>query len=669
MAMPIMSEVNTYAKPLTMNVPSTTTKVDHPMHGPPMASGTMMPLPHPYLEHTSRPSLMAKGSGADRDVISKLKNTIEEKQHQRLIKKQTSMEGLTEDGNKGDIASILAARIRTKGELKGYIAPPTEPQFGDADQSRMVDNKAPAPLNINPKERFDPPPDMEGVAALVMGDWGSACNDFVQQLQTGKKKPKRRRVPKSEDSTRIKQEKPDESDVIHEDPSMSVVPKEAIRDADKLLMPNKATVSDGSSDEDKPLVLIRQQSLNEKAKVTESDVTSRSSSVLTIGRMFDRVTGSPVVKGVKEKRLLQEKRYAARIANASSSESETENKKKPLKPFKRKKVLLKQSSSMARKANSRGSESSQEDEEDDEDQRSEKRKSAKSPAASSTKGQETPIANTPNRKRGKSKVTESSDSEQEVTAPTPPKKKSGALTSNKSIESIKPTPVSVPAKDKPKSDTSDDDASKRNRKGPKKTPAKATGKEKVQNDSSDESSGKEVDKKKSLSANNKKSKNAVAAKSLSDAESKARRSKESSTPTRTTKSGCNKSTDVGPKKSSATKEPKAKSKREEPMTRSKKKQEIAEQKANSLVLRNDKVIQSPSSKAAAKLNAPNKVGGLKRKVSDVGVAKVKKGAKETKDSKPVASSSSSDEKDEEVASDSSDSDDSESCAETAVSVR
>lgn len=502
------------------------------------------PMPHSNEGRLVPP--IVKGSGADKSVISKLKNAIEEKQHQRLMQMQAEPDVNSEE-SKSDIASILAARIRTKGELKGFIGN----QQAQALVNPKVDESKPIAVNINPKERFDPPPDMEGVSSFDLMDWGSACNDFVEQLQTGKKKAKRRRVQKVVDIN-IKAEPQSHSPrdlQLRDMPPESLVPREAITAAATLGNTPAVANSDGSSDEDKPLVLIKQLSL-EKARFTESDAKSRSSSL-----MMSSVKShtSSTTKGIKEKRLLQEKRYAARIANATSSESETELKKLP-KPIRRKKnqvkpFLVKQEKKLAEPDTS------------NKDSESVLKSDAKRHIAVVENNLATKKlpASAPILKRKSTNDISSGDSDAPVLRREPA------------------TVVDQSRNDKVMTQT----AEKKRNKKPEVDKSVST---------SDPSDSETLSKK---------SKNAEAAKSTSDA--KAGGSKESPTPTRTNKIRRQLPKDVGPASVRKTK-----SKAEEHMTRSKKKQKLAEQIANSLVLRNDKVVQS----SARVRNKPGPKGKL-----------------------------------------------------------
>ncbi|GAB0089890.1 hypothetical protein DMENIID0001_045120 [Sergentomyia squamirostris] len=275
--------------------------------------------------------------GADRDVLSKLKNTIEGKQ-KLLVRKQNSAELSEEDSSKADIASILAARIRTKGELKGFTPIPVTSVEGK-DAPASVEEEPPIPVVVGP---IDPPSDLEGASAFDLLDFGSACNDFVEQLQTGRKKMKRRRSRKSEvGEVSLEIVKQEVSDADVDIPPESVVPPEAILKAAESLTPVKVpkSPSASSSDEDKPLFLLRQQSEEVKTKTnlkkTSSSSENESEIPLKRSELFERLADK-ISKNIREK---QEKRLAARLNSSTSeddeaSKSSQKRKRKPLRKTK-----------------------------------------------------------------------------------------------------------------------------------------------------------------------------------------------------------------------------------------------------------------------------------------------------------------------------------------------
>ncbi|XP_059614944.1 titin-like [Phlebotomus argentipes] len=317
--------------------------------------------------------------GANRDVISKLKTTIEGKQK---VRKQNSGELDEEEASKADIASLLAARIRTKGELKGFTPIP------DKDAPASVEEEPVAPV-AGP---IDPPSDLEGTSAFDLLDFGSACNDFVEQLQTGKKKMKRRRSRKSEvgDVKLEVKEEAEEADVTI--PPESIVPQEAIQKAAESLKQSQKVEkpATSSSDEDKPLFLLRQQSEEvKKAKKktsTDEDEDPASKRAEIFERLADKIT-----KNIREK---QEKRLAARLNTSSSDDEESskgsQRKRKPLRRTKTRSVKTSEDSSNEEdkkkeddksvKKTKKPPESSSEDDEEENGKKAKGKKSSRSPA-------------------------------------------------------------------------------------------------------------------------------------------------------------------------------------------------------------------------------------------------------------------------------------------------
>lgn len=187
---------------------------------------------------------------ADQSVISKLRTSLEQKEleKQRQLKSRAQP---TDDSSKTDMASLIAARIRTKGELKGFTPTPvekerTEPAMMDGSSAVIKkpvcdferDKSAAVNLNLN------------------LSDWGSTCNDFLKQLQNGP--PAKKQLPRSSRKSKS-------SDSDSKPRSAAAAKKE------------KASES-SSSDEDednKPLLLLRQESLNEK-RSTEKSAPAKS---------------------------------------------------------------------------------------------------------------------------------------------------------------------------------------------------------------------------------------------------------------------------------------------------------------------------------------------------------------------------------------------------------
>lgn len=186
----------------------------------------------------------------DQSVISKLRNNLElkEMEKQKQMKTQMANEKAADDVNKSDLASILAARIRTKGELKGFTPiPPVDVASSTKD-------------NVTVANSIDTSAQSESLAGLDLMDWGSTCNDFLEQLQNNtNKRSKAQRRSNFGDAEASK------SDNLPQ--SSTVKPSE--KSSEEQLASNKPKSlndDDTSSDEDKPLLLLRQQSLSENSK-------------------------------------------------------------------------------------------------------------------------------------------------------------------------------------------------------------------------------------------------------------------------------------------------------------------------------------------------------------------------------------------------------------------
>lgn len=235
--------------------------------------------------------------GAEQSTIQKLKSNLEFKEQQKL--KIIQHDNINEHHvlHKKDLSP---RQFRTKAEMKGYIPLPTA-----LDVNRVnIDSPSIAPL---------PSTSSNATSAFDLLDWGSACNDFVQQLQTGsnvvkKKTPlKKKRLLKSESSRGDEKTVPGISCN-----DLSQVPKEILNSISK-------TEKSSSSDEDKPLTELRknlsQQDLNDK-----------------FSRNFR-----------EKQRHENEQKFAARLGRRrpSSSESETDTRKGIIKGIKRVRRLRK----------------------------------------------------------------------------------------------------------------------------------------------------------------------------------------------------------------------------------------------------------------------------------------------------------------------------------------
>lgn len=261
------------------------------------------------------PGGMNANKGADITTINKLRTSIEQKEIERqrmMMRKQNSSEISEDDSNKADIASILAARIRTKGELKGFTPTPVVIESSA--------RKADSPIIELPKDPIEPPADIEGTSAFDVMDWGNACNDFVDQLQTGKKRGRRKRnVKQDELGEGLKKVDPYTSTSAVPADNLSTVPAEVLKSVQE---PGNFS---NSSDEDKPLKLLRQQSTPECKDEDSVDPRKGSetcSSAMKSGSMGERSSQS--IR--KKQRLVLEQKIAARIGTGSSSDTEPEDK-------------------------------------------------------------------------------------------------------------------------------------------------------------------------------------------------------------------------------------------------------------------------------------------------------------------------------------------------------
>ncbi|CAO1366663.1 unnamed protein product [Diamesa serratosioi] len=250
------------------------------------------------------------------------------------LRTQKSIE-ISEDDNQSNQKQDLSPRqFRTKAELKGFNA---------ADYPATVAHVEPT-LDSNIK-----PPEIErsATSAFDLMDWGSACNDFVEQLQTGKKRAKKKRTgKKGEDG---KQEVVDKPVQLSEIPGtttndLSEVPIDIVKSINNDLKPE--VNGDTSSDEDKPLLhLLNPQMLR-------NVIISRTALVERISEKISR--------NMREKqRLEQEQKLIARLGKPSSSESESEARR-PVRTLKRVRRLRKRAALGMRKT-------SDEDEEEEEE--------------------------------------------------------------------------------------------------------------------------------------------------------------------------------------------------------------------------------------------------------------------------------------------------------------
>ncbi|XP_041773487.1 uncharacterized protein LOC121594376 isoform X1 [Anopheles merus] len=288
--------------------------------------------------------------GADQSVISKLRTSLEQKEYEKqrinqLRKQPPGVEQPTEEdrSNKTSIASASpvaasivptmheipspSSRFRTKGELKGYTPLPT-PSVVSMAPARSIDD--PAQLkkdgqegaggeetSDDKKRSIVPPADLDGASALDILDWGSACNEFVEQLQTGKKRGRRKRAAGTTASAAstsgrgwpaIDSLEPTVPLADGASTDLSAIPKEVLNSArSPHRLKGDRNGSESSSDEDKPLLLLRQQSQQQKEQDGKGPVPSEK-----------------VARNHRERQRFElEQKHEAKLGRSSSTDSET----------------------------------------------------------------------------------------------------------------------------------------------------------------------------------------------------------------------------------------------------------------------------------------------------------------------------------------------------------
>ena len=281
--------------------------------------------------------------GADQNTILKLRNNLEQRELQKL-RTQKSIE-ISEDDNQSNQKQDLSPRqFRTKAELKGFNA---------ADYPATVANVDPI---IESKVKLPETEIPAAPSAFNLMDWGSACNDFVEQLQTGKKRAKKKRTGKKGDDAKV--EVVDKPVPLSEIPGtttndLSEVPIDIVKSINNDLKPE--VNGDTSSDEDKPLLhLLNPQMLR-------NVIISRTALVERISEKISR--------NMREKqRLEQEQKLIARLGKPSSSESESEARR-PVRTLKRVRRLRKRAALGMRKTSDEDEDEEEEEEATDDDKK------------------------------------------------------------------------------------------------------------------------------------------------------------------------------------------------------------------------------------------------------------------------------------------------------------
>uniref|UniRef100_A0A182SUG5 Uncharacterized protein n=1 Tax=Anopheles maculatus TaxID=74869 RepID=A0A182SUG5_9DIPT len=298
--------------------------------------------------------------GADQSVISKLRTSLElkeyEKQRINQLRKHPGMELGDEDRSQkpalpsaapapsGVIPSTHdspspSSRFRTKGELKGYTPLPT-PSLVTKLARTIVESP---PLSVNREELgggeeqkeeegekrkrpIVPPGDIDGASALDILDWGSACNEFVEQLQTGKKRGRRKRTAGTVSAGSASGRSWPAIDSIEtavpegSTTDLSAIPKEVLNSARSPLRLKAAqNGSESSSDEDKPLLLLRQQSQQQQQQKDQEEQCQMDSKAHAAFVQTDKAA-----RNLREKQRFElQQKHEAKLGRSSSTDSET----------------------------------------------------------------------------------------------------------------------------------------------------------------------------------------------------------------------------------------------------------------------------------------------------------------------------------------------------------
>ncbi|XP_055611402.1 mucin-17-like [Uranotaenia lowii] len=336
----------------------------------------------------------------DQSVISKLRNSLEQKERINQLRKQTSSEMSEEDQSKP--IDLPPSHFRSKGAMKAYTPIPAfdapnntqnqqpflggqqAPPSAAAPQQPIAPSPKPMkpePLDSTPKEpKTEQPPENEGPSAFDILDWGSACNEFVEQLQTGKKRGRRKK------GFGMKRDnEPGLTETFRNDlpgvssSAISEVPQEVLQSASQEMQDLGS-----SSDEDKPLLLLKQQPFDPIEDV--KDVHSNAILMSTKEKLSEKIA-----RNMREKQRLElEQKLEAKLGRSSSSEDESDAKR-----------IVQRSKMRARKLRNRlsvplkfsdiNTDEEDEEEEEEENQAKDLRKRKRLIQTSSESEAETPI--------------------------------------------------------------------------------------------------------------------------------------------------------------------------------------------------------------------------------------------------------------------------------------
>lgn len=224
--------------------------------------------------------------GADQSTILKLKTNLELKEQKKLIINKSEPSDEFDQARKKDLSP---RQFRTKGELKGFIPLPTS-----IDVKSVSKTASPVPA--------------ASATAFDLLDWGSACNDFVQQLETGKKRSAKKRPANASVADKKSEEKQTCEIPGTTTHALSEVPKEIVKSIDE-------NEEHSSSDEDKPLL--------ELVNIQNNGVDLKKSHTSVVEKISEKIS-----RNMREKQRLQlEQKHAARLGEPSSSENETETRR------------------------------------------------------------------------------------------------------------------------------------------------------------------------------------------------------------------------------------------------------------------------------------------------------------------------------------------------------
>lgn len=579
---------------------------------------------HPFLNEQKLHNNANKG--VDQNIISKLRNNLEMKEIEKqkmMFKQQKSIDGCSEDEN---IKNDIAARIRTKGELKGFNpVPPTlssNPPPSLPPKENMPTEEPVIQLTSDP---IEPPPDMEGTSAFDLMDWGSACNDFVEQLQTGKKRGRRKRsLRKSQ--TEIKLEN-DDSAVGNSD--LPGTENDGVSSAPAIIVDSVSRtvkLEESSSDEDKPLLFLRQQTMNmsSTSDLKEERHQSKNDNFQNDGSATSSMRSNVVEKiprNIREKQRLDlEQKIAARLGKSSSSESEHEIRRHPRSKIRVRKLRTRSSIPMRKTSDDDNTDDDDEEVEVKTDKSKEDTEAKKRKKVDKTSSDSEPI----NTKKKISRCFSKSDNDKASDLSSDPDDKrkmplkrtlrSNSKNSRKEIQSDTESKKEENNKNDKQDNSKNTKANKQSgsqqklktSNSKKKTPNKERALEK----SSSESESNDSD---------------------DDSKNDSKRGKKNQKSTRTskrTRSNASRNDEVVEE--------------EETMTRSKRKQELEKKISNGKVLRNDKIIQNVTVERKPRDFKKAKCDEVKRKIldSDSDCSKSLRGKKKLRRTSKLKTSSS-----------------------------